>query len=182
MLKVYKIVHDSKIYGPGNRDVIWFKGCSLHCKNCINPELWSSEGASLFSIDEIINNLESKHITLLGGEPLQQEDILLFVKKIKQKRIGIILFTGYEQVELFGDKQKAANLCDVVIYGRYIDRLKDDSLYLRGSLNQTIVFNSNKYKPEQFEKPNSYEVNISDEIELHGRTKELIKELLNIDS
>ena len=29
-----------------------------------------------------------------------------------------------------GDKKKAADLCDVVIYGRYVDKLKDDSLYL----------------------------------------------------
>ena len=80
MLKIYKIAHDSKIYGPGNRDVIWFKGCSLHCKNCINPELWSTKGAKLFSVDEAVNQLKSKHLTLLGGEPLQQEDILPFIK------------------------------------------------------------------------------------------------------
>ena len=55
MLKIYKIAHDSKIYGPGIRDVIRFKGCSLHCKNCINPELWSTKGAKLFSIDEAVN-------------------------------------------------------------------------------------------------------------------------------
>ena len=76
MLKIYKIAHDSKIYGPGIRDVIRFKGCSLHCKNCINPELWSTRGAKLFSVDEAVNQLKSKHLTLLGGEPLQQEDIL----------------------------------------------------------------------------------------------------------
>ena len=54
MLRIYKIAHDSKIYGPGNRDVVWFKGCSLHCKNCINPELWSTKGAELFSVDETV--------------------------------------------------------------------------------------------------------------------------------
>ena len=80
MLRIYKIAHDSKIYGPGNRDVVWFKGCSLHCKNCINPELWSTKGAELFSVDETVNQLKSKHLTLLGGEPLQQEDILPFLR------------------------------------------------------------------------------------------------------
>ena len=181
MLKIYKIAHDSKIYGPGNRDVVWFKGCSLHCKNCINPELWSTKGAELFSADEAVNQLKSKHLTLLGGEPLQQEDILPFIKAVKRKRIGVILFTGYEQHELEGDKKKAADLCDVVIYGRYIDKLKDDSLYLRGSLNQSIVFNTKKYKPKEFEKPNSYEVNITNDLELHGRTKEFINDLLELN-
>lgn len=182
MLKIYKIAHDSKIYGPGNRDVVWFKGCSLHCKNCINPELWSTKGAELFSADEAVNQLKSKHLTLLGGEPLQQEDILPFIKAVKRKRIGVILFTGYEQHELEGDKKKVADLCDVVIYGRYIDKLKDDSLYLRGSLNQSIVFNTKKYKPKEFEKPNSYEVNITNDLELHGRTKEFINDLLELNS
>lgn len=181
MLKIYKIAHNSKIYGPSNRDVIWFKGCSLHCKNCINPELWSFEGANLLSVEETIAQLESKHVTLLGGEPLQQEDILLFIKGLKHKKIGIILFTGYEENELFGDVKKAADLCDVVIYGRYIDKLKDDSLYLRGSLNQSIVFNTRKYKPKQFKKHNSYEVNIEGNLELHGRNKKLIDDLLELN-
>lgn len=181
MLRIYKIAHNSKIYGPYNRDIIWFKGCSLHCKNCINPELWSFEGGELLSIEDTICTLQSKHVTLLGGEPLQQEDILPFIKTLKRKRIGVILFTGYEKKELSGGMKRAADLCDVVIYGRYIDKLRDDSLYLRGSLNQIIVFNTKKYKPEQFEKPNSYEAKISNNIELHGRTKDLITDLLEMN-
>ena len=95
--------------------------------------------------------------------------------------MGIILFTGYEKRELDGDKKKAADMCDVVIYGRYIDKLKDDSLYLRGSLNQEIVFNTRRYKPDDFIKPNSYELKMDDKLELHGRNKELINELLELN-
>ena len=181
MLNVYKIAHRSKIYGPGDRDVIWFKGCTLHCKNCINPELWSTEGSEQVDVDFIVSQLESNEITFLGGEPLQQVDILPLIKKLKKERMGIILFTGYEKRELDGDKKKAADMCDVVIYGRYIDKLKDDSLYLRGSLNQEIVFNTIRYKPDDFIKPNSYELKMDDKIELHGRNKELINELLELN-
>ena len=70
------------------------KGCTLHCKNCINPELWSSNNPNLLSINSIINQLQSKHITLLGGEPLQQKDIFPFIKELKKNNIGIILFLG----------------------------------------------------------------------------------------
>ena len=181
MLNVYKIAHRSKIYGPGDRDVSWFKGCTLHCKNCINPELWSAEGSEQVDVDFIVSQLESNEITFLGGEPLQQVDILPLIKKLKKKRMGIILFTGYEKRELEGDKKKAADMCDVVIYGRYIDSLKDDSLYLRGSLNQEIVFNTRRYKPDDFIKPNSYELKMDDKLELHGRNKELINELLELN-
>lgn len=181
MLNVYKIAHRSKIYGPGDRDVIWFKGCTLHCKNCINPELWSAEGSEQVDVDFIVSQLESNEVTFLGGEPLQQVDILPLIKKLKKKRMGIILFTGYEKRELDGDKKKAADMCDVVIYGRYIDKLKDDSLYLRGSLNQEIVFNTIRYKPDDFIKSNSYELKMDDKLELHGRNKELINELLELN-
>ena len=181
MLQIFKIAHGSKIYGPGDRDVIWFKGCTLHCKNCINTELWSAEGSEQVDVDFIVSQLESNEITFLGGEPLQQVDILPLIKKLKKKRMGIILFTGYEKRELEGDKKKAADMCDVVIYGRYIDSLKDDSLYLRGSLNQEIVFNTRRYKPDDFIKPNSYELKMDDKLELHGRNKELINELLELN-
>ena len=181
MLNIYKIAHGSKIYGPGNRDVIWFKGCTLHCKNCINPELWSFDNGNFMKIDDFIDNLQSKEVTFLGGEPLQQQDILPLIKKLKKLKFGIILFTGYEKNELTGDKKEAADLCDVVIYGRYVDKLKDDSLYLRGSLNQEIVFNTRRYNPDDFIKPNSFELNLNDKIELHGRNKELIKDLLEMN-
>ena len=181
MLNVYKIAHGSKIYGPGIRDVIWFKGCTLHCKNCINPELWSPDGADQMDVDYLVKQLDSKEITFLGGEPLQQADILSLVKRLKKKRIGIVLFTGYERHELDGDKKKAADMCDVVIYGRYVDKLKDDSLYLRGSLNQEIVFNTKRYNPNDFIKPNSYELEMNNELELHGRNKNLINELLELN-
>ena len=97
------------------------------------------------------------------------------------KNFLTLSFTGYEKSELSGDAKQAADLCDVVIYGRYVDKLKNDSLYLRGSLNQSIVFNTKKYKPKEFEKPNSYEVNITNNLELQGRTKELINDLLELN-
>ena len=71
-------------------------------------------------------------------------------------------------------------MCDVAIYGRYKDELKDDSLYLRGSLNQEIVFNTKRYNPTNFIKPNSYEVNLNETIKLHGRNRELLTNLLGI--
>ena len=132
-------------------------------------------------VRSLVSQIKSKDITFLGGEPLQQEDILPLVKKLKKKRTGIILFTGYEQYELEGDKKKAADLCDVVIYGRYVDKLKDDSLYLRGSLNQEIVFNTRRYKPNDFVKPNSYELKMEDKLELHGRNKEFLSKLLELN-
>ena len=67
MLNVYKIIHYSTIYGPKMRTVIWFKGCSLRCKGCINPELWSKDPATLYSVEDLVKEVKGKEVTLLGG-------------------------------------------------------------------------------------------------------------------
>lgn len=181
MLNVHRLFHGSKIYGPGTRDVIWFKGCTLRCKGCINPELWSKEPETLYSVADLANALQSNEVTLLGGEPLQQEDILAFLIEIKKKGIGVILFTGYELNDLQGDKLKAAKLCDCVISGPFDPAQKDDSLYLMGSRNQRINLFTDRYSEKDFQKPTSYEAILGKGIELHGRSKTLVEEFLDID-
>lgn len=178
MLNVHHVFYGSKIYGPGIRDVIWFKGCTLHCNNCINPELWDDSPEHLMSVDDLISSLHHKEVTLLGGEPLEQTEIVDFIKKLKEKNIGIILFTGYSLPKLSPELKKATSMCDVVISEPYIDSLKDDTLYLRGSTNQIISFGSNRYDKEDFDKQNSYEIVIGKSTEMHGRSKSFVKDLL----
>lgn len=181
MLNISKIIHESKIYGPFSRDVIWFQGCSFHCKNCINPEMWSFENNKLISPVDLLGEIKSKHVTLLGGEPLQQKNIGEFISLLKKNDIGIILFTGFNYDELDDNLKTISKLCDVVIYGRYIDELKDDSLYLIGSKNQQIIFNTELYKQDDFSKTNIDEILISDSVESHGRNKNLIVDLFNLN-
>lgn len=178
MLNIHHIFHGSRIYGPGIRDVVWFKGCTLHCKNCINPELWDNKPENLMTVEELISELHCKEITLLGGEPLQQKDIRTLIFELKKKKIGIILFTGYSLNNLSLELKEAVEICDVVISEPYIDSLKDDALYLRGSSNQIISFNSRRYHQEDFNKHNSYELVIGEKVELHGRSKTFVEEIL----
>lgn len=181
MLNVHRLFHGSKIYGPGTRDVVWFKGCTLRCKGCINPELWSSDPESLYEPTQLADLITNKEVTLLGGEPLQQGKILEFIAELKRRGVGIILFTGYNLSELDGDKLKAAKLCDCVISGPFDPSQKDDTLYLMGSRNQRIDLFTDRYTAKDFQKPSSYEAVIGDNIELHGRSKTLVGELLGIN-
>lgn len=131
------------------------------------------------STEDLMANIQDQHVTFLGGEPLQQRGLIQLIKALKKNNKGIILFTGYSLSELNGAKRKAAALCDVVISERFIEEKKDEKLYLRGSSNQVITFNSKKYSREQFRQPNAYELKIiNNEVELHGREKELISRLL----
>lgn len=181
MLFVHKIENDLNIYGPGKRTVIWFSGCSIHCKGCINPELWKRDVKCAKSVDEVLSLIKNDGVTLLGGEPLDQEDLEILVNKLKLQNKSIIMFTGYS-LNNFDDKQKRiSSKCDVVISEPYIEALRDDTLYLRGSLNQIMSFNSKRYSVKDFMKKNSFEIDIDkSSVKSFGRNKNLIKELLGL--
>ncbi|PKK99756.1 MAG: hypothetical protein CVV57_01510 [Tenericutes bacterium HGW-Tenericutes-2] len=172
MLNVYDIAFNSRIYGPDLRTVIWFQGCSIHCKGCINQHLWSFDCKEYNTINSLVDKIPNNDVTLLGGEPLDQRHILEFLKELKIRKIGVILFTGYSLSELQGSKLECTRLCDVVISEPFeIDKL-NPKLYLRGSDNQIITFNSDRYNPRDFEQHESIEVIIGNQVEIHGRNNE----------
>ena len=75
------ITEDSIVDGEGIRSVIWFQGCSHHCKGCQNPETWPFEDGEEFDIEEVkemIDDLEDQDgITFSGGDPMFQPEALL---------------------------------------------------------------------------------------------------------
>lgn len=181
MLNIYRIENNNPIYGPGKRTVIWFRGCSIRCKNCINPELWNRESNSNKSIEEVLSKITDDGVTFLGGEPLDQEDIESLIDELKKLNKTIILFTGYSKLSYDQRKKRITDKCDVVISEPFINELKDDSLYLKGSTNQIITINSNIYKESDFNKDNIMEIEISDNIlKSYGRNKNLINDLLGL--
>ena len=144
------LVENEHLYGPGKRLLIFLKGCSIHCEGCVNSHLWSFDGRTPLSSDEILkilleNNLDG--VTLHGGEPLDQADELLeIVENIKTKKKTVILFTGYTKKELSGNRLKIWQLADIVVAGRF--QLKKRNVYLqfRGSTNQRVYTHKGKYK------------------------------------
>lgn len=143
MLSVYAI-EKSEIYGHGKRVVIWFSGCSLRCKGCINSHLWNKNSGREYTaetlFEEIYSFVNFDGVTYIGGEPLEQgQELIVLSKKLIDANKDIVLFTGYEVEELKEDKLEIYNLSSVVICGRYIESERDTSLLLRGSKNQRIV-------------------------------------------
>lgn len=71
--------------GPGIRLVIFVQGCQFRCLYCANPDTLPIKGGTMISLDEIIQKAEKqkpyfgKHggVTISGGEPLLQRDILI---------------------------------------------------------------------------------------------------------
>lgn len=135
--------------GPGIRTTIFVTGCTHKCHNCFNEEYQDFDFGDPWTpkeTDEVIEDLkldEVKGLTILGGEPFQNEvdllQVLRDIKKEVQKEIWI--FSGYTYEEILKDKDKKKLLeeCDVLVDGRFVEALKDLSLRFRGSSNQRII-------------------------------------------
>lgn len=151
MIRIQKhmIVENEHLYGPGKRLLIYLKGCSLHCKGCINPHLWSFDGGQQIAEEEILQLCQKEKvdgITLHGGEPLDQAvELLKIVKLIKENGLSVILFTGYNKKELNSYQNMIWNLSDIVIAGRFIFEKRNTNLQFRGSTNQRVYVHKGIY-------------------------------------
>lgn len=135
--------------GPGIRTTIFVTGCTHKCHNCFNEEYQDFDFGDPWTqkeTDEVIEDLkldEVKGLTILGGEPFQNEvgllQVLRDIKKEVQKDIWI--FSGYTYEEILKDenKKKLLEECDILVDGRFVEALKDLSLRFRGSSNQRII-------------------------------------------
>ena len=155
-MKYAGIIKNDIANGPGIRVSFWVQGCPHKCYNCQNPETWNFDGGKEFTAetlqeikDALTANGIQRNLSILGGEPLCQENLfltMLVIKEIKEQfpNINIYLWTGYTIEEL---KDKCShphmnyilNNIDVLIDGKYIESQRDITLPLRGSSNQKII-------------------------------------------
>lgn len=156
--------------GEGIGIALFTQGCKFHCKNCFNQETWDLNGGKLFDQEtenkflSLLNNKFITRVSILGGEPLLNPyEIFLLCEKIKEKRhdVKIWIYSGYTYEEIIKSREltKAIINSDILVDGRFIDKLKDFNLLFRGSSNQRIIdvkqslknnkvifWNSEKYK------------------------------------
>jgi anaerobic ribonucleoside-triphosphate reductase activating protein len=88
---------------------LWVSGCSHHCFNCQNKDLWNYEYGQFVPrkdvmdklIDAIRANGMLRNLSILGGEPLDPKNIanvMHVINRIRQvfgNKIKIYLWTGY---------------------------------------------------------------------------------------
>lgn len=138
--------------GPGVRVSLFVSGCTHHCKGCFQPETWDFQYGNLFDEaveKEIIEALDSKYksgLTLLGGEPMEPENVkclIPFLKRIREiyPTKNIWCYSGYRYEELMerDDAKEMLKLIDVLVDGEYVEALRNISLHFRGSENQRII-------------------------------------------
>ena len=144
----YEVVENEHLYGPGKRLLLFTQGCSLRCKGCTNQHLWEFGKGIDVTIEEILNQCtDLDGITLHGGEPLDQANVLVeLIKKLKKQGKTVILFTGYIFKELNKVQKQAWLSSDMVISGRYEEQNRNIYLQFRGSTNQKVFTHKGTYK------------------------------------
>ena len=133
----------------------WCQGCPIHCENCQNSAIWDFNGGKEFTpatITEIIQAISAngiqRNFSILGGEPLCDENLFLTTLVIQEVRkvypnIKIFLWTGYYYEDLL--KRENPHLkyildnINCLIDGPFIQAERDITLKLRGSRNQRII-------------------------------------------
>jgi anaerobic ribonucleoside-triphosphate reductase activating protein len=152
--RVHGVLPRSVANGPGERFTIWSQGCALACPGCFNPETHTTaQGAARTVGDllaEVLDEPGIEGVTLTGGEPLEQPGAVgAFCEELRSRsRLGVIVLTGFTRAEIEADTDKAAAVAtaDLVIAGRYNQRLRE-ATGLRGSANKVYWDLTGRYHP-----------------------------------
>ena len=154
--------------GEGVGVSLFVQGCDRHCFNCFNPDTWDFNGGKEWTEEtknkfiKLIDRPYINRISVLGGEPLAEQNLDEVLSLIKEIRISfpdktIWLYTGYD-FDLLNSKYNeykytpfAANAdewltrweiisnVNVLVDGEYIDEQRDITLKWRGSSNQRVI-------------------------------------------
>ena len=134
--------------GLGVRVSLFVSGCRNHCKGCFQPETWDFSYGKPYKLEteeEIIEALRPSWIqglSILGGEPMESENeqaLLPLLKRVRKEcpNKDIWIYSGYVYEEL--RSRELLRYVDVLVDGRYEEKLRDPSLAFRGSSNQRIL-------------------------------------------
>ena len=152
--------------GEGVGVALFVQGCRFACKNCFNPDTWDFNGGKEWTQDtadkliELANKPYIKRLSILGGEPLADENLdgvlhLVYRFRLQFPNKSIWLYSGYtwNQVmcpvitddfnpsrdELIQKRKEIVKQCNVFVDGRYIDSQRNPSKKWAGSDNQKVI-------------------------------------------
>lgn len=154
MNKLAEVKWNDVSNGDGVCISIFVQGCPHHCLNCFNQITWDPNGGYEIPkdfIQTVLSKIKAngiqRNVNLLGGEPLYEKNqsfIKYLIQEIRKvyPNIKIFLWTGYTLEELQRMKNEnieyILNNINFLIDGRFIEKEKDLTLWLRGSRNQNI--------------------------------------------
>ena len=144
--------------GEGVRVTLFVSGCRNHCPGCFQKETWDFLFGKEFTDDTINEILEAMNhdyidgLTLLGGEPFEEEnqpEILKLLRRVREiyPDKNVWAYTGYIlDKDILGNGRKHTeytdeilSMIDILVDGPFIEDLKNISLAFRGSENQRVI-------------------------------------------
>jgi anaerobic ribonucleoside-triphosphate reductase activating protein len=148
MIRVADVIEDSIVDGPGLRFVVFVQGCDKRCEGCHNPEAQLVEGGALYSASELLARVAANPlcmgVTLSGGEPLLQAEVLLpFARGVKVAGLSLAVYSG-DTIERILERNDAfelalLSLADVLVDGPFVLAERSLALPFRGSRGQRLL-------------------------------------------
>lgn len=157
-MRIYGVVTDSIVDGPGYRTAIFAQGCPHHCPGCHNPESHDPNGGSDWTLDAVESKFTGNPlldgITLTGGEPFCQPAACAeLARRAHDKGLNVWTFTGYlyeKLLEMAAEDEAVSTLLertDVLVEGPFLLAERSLELLYKGSKNQRII-DMNKTRAE----------------------------------
>ena len=150
VMRLFGLVTDSIVDGPGFRTSIFTQGCPHGCPGCHNPESHAVGAGTVWTLDAIeqkfTGNPLLSGITLSGGEPfLQAAECAELARRAHLRSLTVWTYTGYTYEQLVqqavSDEDVASLLhqTDVLVDGPFILAERSLELMFCGSSNQRLI-------------------------------------------
>lgn len=101
-MRIYGLVQDSIVDGPGFRFSCFVQGCPHRCPGCHNPDSHDPGGGREMAVEEVaaqlLGNPMTDGLTLSGGEPFAQAEsfCLAFIAAAVKIYLKVIFFGNFE--------------------------------------------------------------------------------------
>lgn len=154
-LRVYGLVPDSIVDGPGLRYTIFVQGCTHGCPGCHNPESQPHNGGETQTLGAIYDDIKSNRlihdVTFSGGEPFEQPDACAKLAiTLKREGYGVWAYSGYlfEDLRAMSRDPKRSDAkgiadflahVDVLVDGPFVEAQHSYDLKWKGSANQRLI-------------------------------------------
>ena len=151
LLRVARVLHGTTAEGPGQRTAVWFQGCSIRCRGCINPHLFTIHGGTILAPEQLIKDVllsGDEGLTLLGGEPFDQAQSVANLAFLAQDAgLGVICFTGYamEAARAIPHGEELLRNVDLLVDGPFVANDPETKRALVGSANQQFIHLTPRY-------------------------------------
>lgn len=147
-MRIFGLVQDSIVDGPGFRFACFVQGCPHRCPGCHNPDSHDPAGGRELSVEEVagelLKNPLTDGLTLSGGEPFAQPgDCLALAREAHAHGLNVWGYSGwtFEYLRDQGTEAQRALLAelDVLVDGPFLLAERTLNLPWRGSRNQRVI-------------------------------------------